>query len=78
MDDINFDDMRKMQNDIEGYNVNMVREFKSKLESLCKKYNMINKTSDTLTDRLIPLLIHDCIQASRERFDEDPEEKYEF
>lgn len=66
--DITVEDVKQIQNETLGYDVSHVRDFKKRLEKLCDEFGLLGKDgTKTVTDQILPLIIHEAIQVAKEQ-----------
>ncbi len=60
-----------IQNNISGYDVKLARAFDKDIRKLCAKYGLLSDDFKTLASYLIPLLLNEVIQNSKEEWNRD-------
>ncbi|MBT17952.1 MAG: hypothetical protein CL889_03135 [Dehalococcoidia bacterium] len=64
-------DWAGIQNNISGYDVSLARAFDKEIKELCTKYGLLSDEYKTLASYLIPLLLNEVIQNSKEEWNRD-------
>ena len=64
-------DWGEIQNNISGYDVKLARAFDKDIRKLCTKYGLLSDEYRTLASYLIPLLLNEVIQNSKEEWNRD-------
>ena len=59
-----------VQNNISGYDVKLARAFDKDIKELCTKYGLLSDDFKTLASYLIPLLLNEVIQNSKEEWND--------
>ena len=59
-----------VQNNISGYDVKLARAFDKDIKALCTKYGLLSDDFKTLASYLIPLLLNEVIQNSKEEWND--------
>jgi len=60
-----------IQNNISRYDVKWARAFDRDIRKLCTKYGLLSDDFKTLASYLIPLLLNEVIQNSKEEWNRD-------